>query len=51
VLPLVDLLLVEDPNQQLSFGWMDVWELNPEIGSLWLKAFMIGCGRAVPLFI
>jgi hypothetical protein len=19
-------------------GWMDVWELNPELGSLWLKA-------------
>jgi hypothetical protein len=45
---------------------MDVWELNPELDSLWLKASptfgggggslrlkasMIGCRRAMPLFI
>jgi hypothetical protein len=35
MLALVDLLLVgDDPNLQLSFGWMDVWEMNPEFGSL-----------------
>jgi hypothetical protein len=35
----MDLLLVgDDPNLQLSFGWMDAWELNPELDSLWLKA-------------
>jgi hypothetical protein len=35
----VDLLLVgDDPNYQLSFGWMDAWELNPDLGSLCLKA-------------
>jgi hypothetical protein len=23
-----------------NFGWMDVWELNPEwLGSLWLRGF------------
>jgi hypothetical protein len=39
------LLLVRgDPIRQLvlherNFGWMDVWELNPErLGSLWLMA-------------
>jgi hypothetical protein len=26
------------PTSNLSSGWMDVWELNPELGSLWLKA-------------
>jgi hypothetical protein len=26
------------PISNLSFGWMDVWEMNPELGSLWLKA-------------
>jgi hypothetical protein len=31
MLAVVDLLLV-------TFGWMDAWELNPELGSLWLKA-------------
>jgi hypothetical protein len=30
---------------------MDVWELNQKLGSLWLKASMMGCGRAVTLFI
>jgi hypothetical protein len=30
---------------------MDVWELNPELGLLWLNASMIGCRRDVPLFI
>jgi hypothetical protein len=30
MLALVDLLLVG--------GWMDAWELNPELDSLWLKA-------------
>jgi hypothetical protein len=30
MLALVALFLVGgDPNQQLSFGWMDAWELNP----------------------
>jgi hypothetical protein len=34
MLSLADLLLVEnDLNQLLSFVWMDVWELNPEVGS------------------
>jgi hypothetical protein len=34
----------DDPNRQLvlyerNFGWMDVWELNPEgLGSFWLTA-------------
>jgi hypothetical protein len=38
MLALVDLLLVgRDPNWLLSFGWMDAWELNTELGSLWLK--------------
>jgi len=30
---------------------MDVWELNPELGSLWLKASAIFGGRNFPLFI
>jgi hypothetical protein len=35
MLALVDLLLVgDDSNYQLSFGWMDAWEMNPELGSL-----------------
>jgi hypothetical protein len=55
------LLVGDDPNLQLSFGWMDVWEMNPEFGSLWLKApATVGGGdrfgwrppwSAVPLFI
>jgi hypothetical protein len=33
-----------------NFGWMDVWELNPEgLESLWLKAYMISGRRAKPL--
>jgi hypothetical protein len=64
MLALMDLLLVGmTPTNNLSFGWMNVWELNPEVGSLWLnasvsfggslrlKASMIGCRQAVPLFI
>jgi hypothetical protein len=35
MLALVDFLLVGD---DLSFGWMDAWKSNPELGSLWLKA-------------
>jgi len=47
----VDLLLAgNDPNWQFSFGWMNAWELNPELGSLRLKASMIGCRWSVPLF-
>jgi hypothetical protein len=43
MLALIGLLLVgDDPNYQLSFGWMDAWELNPELDSLWLKDSMIG---------
>jgi hypothetical protein len=39
------LLVGDDPIRQLvfyekDFGWMEVWELNPEVlGSLWLMAF------------
>jgi hypothetical protein len=36
MLALVDLLLVGvDPNEELPFGWMDAWELNPDLDSLW----------------
>jgi hypothetical protein len=43
MLALVDLLLVgDDPNLQFSCGWMDVWQLNPELDSLWLKASATG---------
>jgi hypothetical protein len=39
MIALVDLLLLrDDPNLQLFFSWMDAWDLNPELGLLWLKA-------------
>jgi hypothetical protein len=38
MLALVDLLLVVDNPNYLFFGWMDVWRMNLEFGSLWLKA-------------
>jgi hypothetical protein len=46
MLALVDLLLVgDDANWLLSFGWMDVWELNPDLGLLWLKTSATLGGR------
>jgi len=52
MLALVDLLWWGTiPTSNSSFGWIDAWELNPELGSLWLKASMIGGRRAVLLII
>jgi hypothetical protein len=39
MLALVDLFLVgDDPNLQFSYCSIGVYDLNPELGSLWLKA-------------
>jgi hypothetical protein len=34
-----------------NFGWLDIWELNPELlGSLWLRENHFGWRRAMPLW-
>jgi hypothetical protein len=52
------LLLVEDtPTRQLvlyenDFGWMALWEMNPEVlGTLWLMAFAIWGGGGNSLWL